>query len=74
MRVPMIVIGVIMLALGALMATGMFRYTDRDKVVDMGPLEIEATKEKATPPNWGYLLLAGGAIALVVGAVAGRKA
>jgi hypothetical protein len=73
MKMPMMIIGIILLAIGGLMASGVFRYTDTDRVVDAGPLKIDSTKQKTTPPNWGYLLLAGGAVVLVVGAVAGKK-
>ncbi len=73
MRTPMIIIGVIMLALGGLIAAGVFKYTDTRNVIDAGPLKVQATEEKTLPLNWGYLLLAGGAVVLVIGAVAGKK-
>jgi hypothetical protein len=73
MRTPLMIIGIILLAIGGLMAAGVFRYTDTKKVIDAGPLQVESTKERTAPANWGYLLLAGGAVVLVVGAVAGKK-
>ena len=54
----MIVIGVAML-----IWTG-FTYTKTEKIVDAGPLEISAEKEKSVnwPPYAGGILLVGGII------------
>jgi len=73
MRAPLMIIGFILLAIGSLMAAGVFHFTDTKNVIDAGPLKVQSTKERTAPPNWGYLLLAGGAVVLVVGAVAGKK-
>lgn len=56
----MIVIGAVML-----IWTG-FTYTKTEKIVDAGPLEISAEKEKSVnwPPYAGGILLVGGIIVL----------
>ena len=61
--------GIIIIALGVIMLiwTG-FSYTKKEKVVDLGPLEINAEKEKQV--NWpsyaGGILVVGGIILLLV--------
>jgi uncharacterized membrane protein len=61
--------GIIIIALGIIMLiwTG-FSYTKKEKVVDLGPLEINAEKEKQV--NWpsyaGGILLVGGIIILLL--------
>jgi len=61
--------GVILIALGVVMLiwTG-FTYTKKEKVVDAGPLEISADKEKSVnwPPYAGAVLLIGGVILVAV--------
>lgn len=73
MRVPAMVVGVILIVLGALVAAGMFKYQETDKVLDVGALEVEKTENKHVPFNWGYALIGGGALVLLVGAIAGRS-
>jgi hypothetical protein len=57
----LIAIGVISLALGGI------SYTKREKVLDLGPLEATAERQKTIPlpPQLGGLALAGG-VALVI--------
>lgn len=45
-----------------------FTYTKKEKVVDAGPLEISADKEKSVnwPPYAGAVLLIGGVILVAV--------
>ena len=69
MRVPAMILGVVLVIVGGLMAAGLFKYKDTDKVVDFGKLEIEATREKTAPLNWGYVLIGGGVLILVAGAL-----
>jgi len=61
-------LGVVLIILGilALVYTG-FEYTTKEKVLDVGPLEVSAEKEKTVswPPIVGVVLLAGGIIILV---------
>ena len=72
MRIPALIVGAILVVLGGLMAAGMFKYEDRDKVVDFGQVEVEASREKTAPLNWGWVLLGAGVIVLVAGAATGR--
>ena len=62
------VTGIILVALGAIMLiwTG-FTYTKKEKIVDAGPIQISADKEKSVnwPPYAGGILLVAGVIVLV---------
>jgi len=59
----MVVLGIVML-----IWTG-FTYTQREKVVDAGPVHISADKQHSVswPPFAGGILLIGGIIVLVAG-------
>ena len=59
----LIAIGVISLALGGI------SYTKREKVLDLGPLEATAERQKTIPlpPLLGGLALAGGVALLIAG-------
>lgn len=67
-------IGVLMLVVGVVMLiwTG-FSYTKREKVIDAGPLQVSADRQKTVswPPYAGGLLVVGGVVVLVAGR--GRK-
>ena len=60
-------IGFILIIIGAVMLiwTG-FTYTKREKIVDAGPIQISADKEKQVnwPPYLGGILLVGGIVLL----------
>ena len=61
-------IGIVLIVFGVLaLAYGGFTYTKREKVVDLGPLQINADREKTVPiaPIAGVGALLGG-IALVL--------
>jgi hypothetical protein len=60
----LIVLGIVALALGGI------RYIDRDKVVDIGPLEVTTEERKTIPlsPLVGLGALAGGIVLVVAGA------
>ena len=70
---PATVIGIILIVIGivALVYQGI-TYTTREKVVDLGPLKVEAKREKTIPlpPVVGIVALVGG---IVLVAVSGRK-
>lgn len=70
MRNPMLIIGVILLLVGALISAGVFSFTSQKQVAKLGPLEITSTQQKKPPLNLGYILLGIGAIVVVAGAVA----
>ena len=61
-------LGIVLIVLGilAFVYTG-FNYTQKEKVVDIGPLEVNAEKEKTVswPPMVGIALIVGGVIAIV---------
>jgi uncharacterized membrane protein YidH (DUF202 family) len=62
------VLGVILIVFGiAALVMGGIRYTKRDKVLDLGPIEAETVRHETIPlsPIVGLASLAGG-IALVV--------
>ena len=62
---PLAVLGIILIALGAIaLAYQGITYTTNEKVVDLGPLKVEAKKEKTIP-----LPPVLGGVALVVGLV-----
>jgi uncharacterized membrane protein len=59
-------IALIVLGIAMLIWTG-FTYTKKEKVVDAGPIQISANKEKSVnwPPYAGGILVVGGIILLV---------
>lgn len=61
-------VGIVLIVLGVIMLvwTG-FTYTKKEKVADIGPLEINADKEKSVnwPPYVGGVLVVGGVILLL---------
>jgi uncharacterized membrane protein YidH (DUF202 family) len=66
----MTVIGVVLIVLGvAAFVYGGFHYTDRDTVVDIGPVQATAEHEKSfpIPPALSAVVVIGGAILVVAG-------
>ncbi|QJD97909.1 hypothetical protein HH214_19510 [Mucilaginibacter robiniae] len=59
--------GIILIVVGIAMLvwTG-FTYTKREKIIDAGPIQVSADKEKSVnwPPYAGGILIIGGAILL----------
>ena len=67
---PKIIIAIILIALGiAALAYQGISYTTREKVVDIGPIQMTAEKTKTIPlpPILGAIALVGGIVLLVVG-------
>ena len=67
---PVGIIGIVLIAIGILaLAYGGFSYTTREKVIDAGPLQVSAEKEKSIPlpPILGGLCLVGGIVLLLAG-------
>lgn len=58
-------IGIVLIILGAVMLiwTG-FTYTKKEKIIDAGPIQVSADKEKSVnwPPYLGGILLVGGIV------------
>jgi uncharacterized membrane protein HdeD (DUF308 family) len=68
---PVAIVGVILIVLGVVaLAYQGITYTTKDKVVDLGPLKVEAKREKTIPlpPILGVVALVGGVVLLVVSA------
>ena len=66
---PAVIVRVILIILGAVaLAYQGITYTSQEKVVDLGPLKVEAKKEKTIPlpPLLGALLLVGGVVLVAV--------
>jgi hypothetical protein len=67
---PKIIIAIILIALGiAAFAYQGITFTTREKVVDLGPIQVTAEKNRTLPlpPIVGAIALVGGIVLLVVG-------
>ncbi len=68
---PITIIGVILIVLGVVaLAYQGITYTTNEKVVDLGPLKVEAKREKTIPlpPVLGGLALVAGVVLVIAGA------
>ena len=68
---PVTIIGVILIVLGVVaLAYQGITYTTNEKVVDLGPLKVEAQREKTIPlpPVLGGIALIGGIVLVIAGA------
>ena len=67
---PKIIIAIILITLGIIaFAYQGITYTTREKVVDLGPIQVtaERTKTLPLPPILGAIALVGGIVLLVLG-------
>lgn len=67
---PLSLAGIILIVLGlAALAYQGFTYTSREKIIDMGPLQASAERERTVPlpPIVGIVAVAGGVALLVAG-------
>ena len=67
---PKIIVAVVLIALGvAASAYQGITYTTREKVVDLGPIQVtaEKTKRLSVPPIAGAIALVGGIVLLIMG-------
>ena len=67
---PKTIIAIILIAVGVVVFTYQgITYTTREKVVDLGPIQMTAEKTKTIPlpPILGAIALVGGIVLLVVG-------
>jgi hypothetical protein len=65
------IVGVILIVIGVIsLAIGGISYTKREKVLDVGPIEATAERQKTIPlpPLLGGLALAGGIVLMIAGA------
>ena len=63
-------IGLVLIVLGiCALALGSIRYIDRDKVVDLGPLEVTTERHRSIPlsPVLGIGALVGGVVLVMAG-------
>ena len=63
------IVGIVLVVIGiAVLVFGGVFWTDRDTVVDAGPLQVQTEKREgiAVPPLLGGALLAGGVLLLVL--------
>src|SRR5207248_1853559 len=68
---PIVMVGVVCIVLGlAALAYQGITYTTREKVIDVGPLQVTAEKEHAIwlPPLLGVVAVGTGVVLVVVGA------
>jgi hypothetical protein len=68
---PLTIVGLVLIVLGAIaLAYQGITYTTTEKVVDIGPLKVEAQREKTIPlpPVIGGVAVAAGVILLLAGA------
>jgi uncharacterized membrane protein HdeD (DUF308 family) len=68
---PATLVGIILIILGVVaLAYQGINYTTKDKVVDLGPLKVEAKREKTIPlpPIVGVVALVGGVVLIAVSA------
>ena len=68
---PVTLVGIALIVLGVLaLAYQGISYTSREKIIDLGPLQASVDREKSIPlpPIVGALALAGGVVAVVLGA------
>jgi uncharacterized membrane protein HdeD (DUF308 family) len=67
---PIVLVGVVLLILGvAALAYQGFSYTTRDTVVDIGPLKVDADRQKrvSLPPVIGIAAVVGGVVLIAAG-------
>ena len=68
---PLTVVGIVLIVLGVIaLAYQGISYTTTEKVIDIGPLKVEAKKEKTIPlpPVLGGVAVAAGVVLLIAGA------
>ena len=68
---PLAILGIVLIALGAVaLAYQGITYTTKEKVVDLGPLKVEAQKEKTIPlpPILGGVAIVVGLVLLIANA------
>jgi uncharacterized membrane protein YidH (DUF202 family) len=68
---PLTIVGIVLIVLGVIaLAYQGINYTTTERVVDIGPLKVEAKKEKTIPlpPVLGGVAVAAGVVLLIVGA------
>lgn len=70
MKSPTILIGILLIAIGIMgLAYEGFTYTKREKVAELGPLQVTENTRKTVyfPPIYGVLSLGAGIVLVVIG-------
>jgi hypothetical protein len=68
---PLTIVGIVLIIIGVVaLAYQGISYTTTEKVVDLGPLKVEAKREKTIPlpPILGGVAVAAGVVLLIAGA------
>ena len=68
---PITIVGIILIALGVIaLAYQGITYTTKERVLELGPLKVDATKEKTIPlpPILGGVAVAAGVVLMIAGA------
>jgi hypothetical protein len=68
---PLMIVGIVLIVIGVVaLAYQGVTYTSREKVVDIGPLKVEAKREKTIPlpPILGGVAIAAGVVLMIAGA------
>lgn len=73
MKRTTLIIGIILLVLGGLVATGIITYPDSKALVSVGDASLSVQDSKPVPVVIGYVLLAVGAIATAVSFGLGKR-
>jgi hypothetical protein len=72
---PVAILGLVLIALGlAALAYQGFSYTTREKVLDLGPLQATAERQKTVPlpPVLGIVAVGAGVVLLIAGVRKGK--
>jgi hypothetical protein len=72
---PVAILGLVLIALGlAALAYQGFSYTTREKVLDLGPLQATADRQKTVPlpPVLGIVAVGAGVVLLIAGVRKGK--
>ena len=67
---PAAIVGIILIIIGVIsLVYGGFTYTKREKVLELGPIEATAEKQKTIPfpPVLGGICLVGGIVLVIIG-------
>ena len=73
---PILLVGVALIISGAaVLGYGYYSYTERETVLQIGPLKATAEREKTVsiPPIIGWILIGGGICALAFGAISKKN-
>ena len=69
MRIAAILVGILLIALGAWIAMGKLTYSSTKTPIKFGQFEVKATVEKPVPAPIGYAGIVVGGVLLVAGAL-----